>query len=255
MISYAFLTFILILLILLYAIKRKLYFNSEDKVFLNRNDIYIRRFNTKYFNSIQVNIVPDVGQSTCELFYSIAEDSKKILQCRWISKASQTSTNTFVNDVLGNFYELKVSPKNETNVYIGIKNVKTNIYTNPYNSEIAPINAVQTKSIELVSNGSYSVNEKSEIYDFGEMNGANIEIIASVSNVTNPRLSIFGSVVNELSKFIRIKEITFEDGTASSLNQKLYINSIEKTNLRYFYIQVTDETATDLNVTLIRKTY
>jgi hypothetical protein len=245
------LLFIIAVVLFLYIEQKNLSFNMADKVVLNKNDTYVKKFGTKYFNSISVTIVPDGGNLDCELIYYI--EGQKTTQAKWVSKEDEIETYTFTNDALGNEYEIRVSPVTSTvTPAIMIKSIKTNVYTNPYNSSISSSNAIQVKEKKIVDNESYAIAAKSVIYDFGEIYKGNIEVNGFCDSTSNPSLSVFGSKTSTESSFVRLGELNFENGSFSALNSKFYVSQLYETSFRYFFIQITEELASGLTVELTR---
>jgi len=230
---------------------------QETKIQLEPNHTYIKKFYTGFTNNLKVYVRPLSGQCTVDLLYGYDKSDEKVSQCKWTAKSNDTQTNSFVNDSLGSYYELRVTPTVKTKVLISVTMGNyMNVYHTPMNAEIAPINSANSRVIEMVNDGSsYSENQVSSIYDFGNTNAKNIEIFASCSNSTSPKLSLFGSDVNESDKFVRVTEISFTDGTFTSLNSKYYIDNVILTQHRYFYIQITDAAASDLYVKIVRRNY
>jgi hypothetical protein len=245
---------IFLLMIVVYFFITK---TEDTKLQLDSNQTYVKKIYTGFTNNVKVYVRPLSGECTVDLLYGYDKTDQKVSQCRWISKSDDVQTNTFINDALGSYYELRVTPTTKTNVIIAIvKGNNMNVYQTPYNSIIAPLNVSTSRVVEIAPEGSsYSENQKSAVFDFGSSNAANIEIYAICSNATNPKLNLFGSDINEESKFVRITEISFTDGGFSNSNSKFYIDNVLLTHHRYYYIQIINAEATNLYVKIIRRNY
>lgn len=254
-------TSILVLLMFLIIVAGVIWFfvtkPEEAKIEIDSGKTYVKKFYTGFTNNVKVFVHPLSGSASVDLLYGNEKNGDKIRQCQWVAKSDDLQTNTFVNDALGSYYELRVVPTQKTEVLINIvRGNNMTVYQTPMNATTAPINASHSRIVEIVPEGSsYNENQKSSTYDFGNSLATNIEIFASCSNATAPKMSLFGSDVNEDDNFIRITEFSFIDGTFTSLNSKYYVDNVALTHHRYFYIQITDSNAVDLYVKIVRRNY
>ena len=246
--------FVLLLMVVMYFFITK---PETSKIQLDVNNTYVKKFYAGFTNNVRVYVRPLTGTCTVDLLYGYDKTDEKVSQCQWISKSDDVQTNSFVNDALGSYYELRITPSTKTKVLTSIsKGNNMNVYHTPHNAIIAPINVAHSRIVEIVPQGtSYALNEKSSVFDFGSSHATNIEINASCSNASEPYLTLFGSDVNEDSKFIRITEIVFNDGSKTALNSKYYLDQVSLSHHRYYYIQVTKAAATDLYVKITRRNY
>lgn len=231
-------------------------FISTEIIDLKSNLSLVKTFPTKFYNTLKVNIAPSMGRVLCDLRYCFKSKSDKITQCKWYSDSQNPETHIFMNEPMSDYYELVITPENDTKVSYLIENSDSARTITPYNSIIAPKDSKWARSIEIVPEGStYLVGEKSTVVDFGTSEATNLEIISQCSDSTLPKISIFGSMENVLSKFTRITEISMNAGTATPVNDKYYSNVVALTHQRYFYIQIENAQANDLYINLIRRNY
>jgi hypothetical protein len=252
-----FLTFLVLIVVLGMSIMFFVTKPEEDRLTLNPGDTYVKKFYAGFTSAVKIYVRPLEGSCTVDLLYGYDKTDEKVSQCKWVSLSSDTQTNSFINDALGSYYELRITSSQKTKVLISVTKANDmNVYHTPHNAIIAPINSSHTRINEIVPEGStYTNGQKSSVFDFGSSNATNIEINAFCSSSSSPKMSLFGSDVNDTSKFIRITEFSFGDGGFSNINSKFYIDQVAMTSNRYFYIEISEATASNLYVKITRRNF
>lgn len=248
--------FIISIFIISLLIYLNLYRNRNiisEKVNISPSSTFSRDFNITNHDSLLVNVRPDSGECLCTLYYKSDEGDNTIIQSKWISDNQASATNIFLNKSLASNYRLSISEATTaTQALVVVKETDSDDVINPYSAIVSPLNAKNTRVIEIVPTGSiYSENQSSGTVDAGVLNSEQVEIIARVSNSTSPKMNLFGSFDTDADTFVRINEFEFTDGTFDSVNDTFYLNEIALTSMRYFYIQIVSAAATDFKCTLV----
>jgi len=252
---YLLISLILSILIVLSLLLSQSYSNhkkSMDTVSLVAAEQYIKEENLGKYRGIQVYVKPTIGEVKCELSYKTGSGAYS-KQCSWVSVYNEENTHFFVNNTVGKDYKLTLlsSEDVECSSFIMGTYDYPSVCQTPYNSSFYPLNAPNTRVVELVPKGStFTKDSKSSTVDMGQGNSGNIELVAFCAKDTSPRLNIYGSESNDVTKFVLVSQEQFRNES-----DLLTIDVVSMTNFRFFYVQVVQADAKNLFVKMIRKTW